>query len=325
MPSSASEHSADPRPLLGIGSCLAGNAVRYNGDSKAANQYVRALCDHFDTRAFCPEMAAGLGVPRPPIHLVGTQEAVRVVDVATHENDYTEAIGAFGREVLQMAPDLCGYILVKGSPSCGYDRVKRYADDGRLLGSDQKGIFAAALAHADPLLPLEDDGRLNDPALRESFVTRAITYHQWKALVSSGLTAQKLIEFYTRRKYLVMAHHVPGYKALGRLLANAGGEPLEELAEKVITELMAALARRATRRSHSNALFHVAGYLKRRINAGQRQRLAALIEDYRTGKVPLVVPITLLRHYFADLPDDYINGQVFLEPYPDSLGLRNEL
>ena len=317
------DKSRETRPLLGIGSCLAGNAVRYNGQTKSRNQYVRQLCEHFETTAFCPEMAIGLGVPRPPIHLVGTEDAVRIVDAATQTRDYTDDIRAYAREVLEQAPRLSGYILVKGSPSCGWGRVKRYSEDGNYLASDQNGVFAAALAEADPLLPLEDDGRLNDPGLRESFVTRACAYHEWKILLDEGLSTHRLIAFYSRYKYLVMAHHVPGYNALGPMLADAGRQPLQELAERVIATMMDALAHTATRRSHSNVLFHIAGYLKRRIPAAQRQRLAALIEDYRTGRIPLVVPVTLLKHHFADNPDAYIDRQVFLEPYPDELGIRN--
>ncbi|MCB1690402.1 MAG: DUF1722 domain-containing protein [Halioglobus sp.] len=311
------------KPLLGIGSCLAGNAVRYNGDTKKPNEYVRNICEHFDTRAFCPEMGVGLGVPRPPIRLVGTEDTVRIVDVKTHTHDYTGPIQDYALQVLQQAPELCGYILVKGSPSCGYGRVKRYSEDGQHLASDQNGIFANALAQADPLLPLEDDGRLNDPGLRESFVTRACAYHDWKALINEGLTTHRLIAFYTRYKYLVMAHHVPSYKSLGPLVANADRLPLHELATHFIHALMAALTHRATRRSHSNVLFHLAGYLKRTITTAQRQRLAALIEDYRIGQVPLVVPVTMLKHHFSDNPNAYIDSQVFLEPYPDELRVRN--
>lgn len=311
------------RPLLGIGSCLAGNAVRYNGKTNSPNAHVREICAHFDTRAFCPEMGIGLGVPRPPIHLVGSSHAVRVLDVQTHSHDYTDRIRGYAQEVLDQAPLLCGYILVKGSPSCGYGRVKRYSPQGSYLASDQNGIFAQALAKIDPLLVLEDDGRLNDPGLRESFVTRACAYHEWKMLRQSDLTAHRLIAFYTRYKYLVMAHHVPSYKALGPMLANAGKQPVEKLADEFIHAFMAALTHRATRRTHSNVLFHLAGYLRRRITAAQRQRLAGLIEDYRTGKVPLIVPVTLLKHHFADHPNAYVNGQVFLDPYPDELRVRN--
>jgi uncharacterized protein YbgA (DUF1722 family)/uncharacterized protein YbbK (DUF523 family) len=311
------------QPLLGIGSCLAGNAVRYSGDTKKPNEYVRELCAAFDTRAFCPEMGIGLGVPRPPIHLVGSEHAVRIVDVKTHQHDYTAQIQAYAQHVLDEAPQLCGYILVKGSPSCGYGRVKRYSPEGQHLAADQNGIFAQALADLDPRLPLEDDGRLNDPGLRESFVTRACAYHDWKQLVQSGLSPHRLIQFYTRYKYLVMAHHVPSYKTLGPLLANAGQRDVEATAKEFIDTLMAALTHRATRRSHSNVLFHLAGYLRGRITGEQRQRLSALIEDYRSGKVPLVVPVTLFKHYFADHPNAYINEQVFLDPYPDELRVRN--
>ena len=183
------------RPVMGIGSCLAGNAVRYNAQTKAANQHVRAIMDSFEMRAFCPEMGAGMGVPRPPIHLVGTEDSVRALDVDTHENDFTDKIAAYAGTVLDLAPELCGYILVKGSPSCGYERVKRYAENGHHIRADQQGIFASALARLDPLMPLEDDGRLNDPGLRESFITRAYTYHDWKQTTAEGLKPGALVSF----------------------------------------------------------------------------------------------------------------------------------
>lgn len=312
------------KPLLGIGSCLAGNAVRYNAQTKKPNAHVVALTEQFETRAFCPEMGAGMGVPRPPIHLVGdTPDNIRIVDVETHANDFTAPITGYAQHVLGEAPDLCGYILVKGSPSCGYGRVKRYSEKGHHLASDQNGVFANALHAADPLLPLEDDGRLNDERLRESFATRACTYHDWKSTVAQGLSARALIDFYTRYKYLVMTHHVPSYQRLGKMLANAGKEDIEQLAQTFIQTLMSALTHTTTRASHGNTLFHISGYLKRDLTSEQRQRLRDLIESYRKGEVPLIVPVTMLKHYFADSPDAYINNQVFLNPYPDELRLRN--
>jgi uncharacterized protein YbgA (DUF1722 family)/uncharacterized protein YbbK (DUF523 family) len=313
----------EQQPVMGIGACLAGRAVRYNGQTKAANDHVQRIAEIFAMRPFCPEMAAGLGVPRPPIHLVGDQTAVRVLDVESHQHDHTDAIARHAREVLTLEPNLCGYVLVKASPSCGYERVKRFNQKGNIVAHDQQGIFAAALGRADPLLPLEDDGRLNDPGLRESFVTRALVYHNWKRLNKEGLTAARLIEFYSRHKYLVMAHHHGSYKRLGPLLANAGKQALQPLAGEFIATLMDALKHRATRRSHSNALFHLSGYLKKKISPEERQRLKALIDQYRLGQVPLIVPVTLLRHHFANNPNAYIDQQVFLEPFPDSLQLRN--
>lgn len=308
---------------MGIGACLAGNAVRYNGQTKSPNQHVRDICELFELRSFCPEMGIGMGVPRAPIHLVGSADSVRALDVASHSEDYTDALADYAGRVLAVAPELCGYVLVKGSPSCGYDRVKRFADNGYSVASDQQGIFAAALHRADPLLPLEDDGRLNDPGLCESFVTRALTYHQWKQLCSEPLDAGRLVAFYSRYKYLVMAHHVPSYKAIGKLLADAGKQPIETLSKEFIQLLMSGLSRRATRRSHSNVLYHLAGYLKRDLQPSDRQRMSELIDQYRTGLVPLIVPITLLRHHFANNPNAYIDGQVFMTPYLDDLKLRN--
>ena len=313
------------KPVMGIGSCLAGNAVRYNGQTKSPNQHVRALADNFELRAFCPEMAAGMGVPREPIHLVGTEDSVRALDVGSHSNDFTDKIAGHATTVLSLAPELCAYILVKGSPSCGYDRVKRYAANGHSVASDQKGIFATALNKHDPLLPLEDDGRLNDPGLRESFVTRAYTYHDWKCQIRAEFGAHELINFYSRYKYLVMAHHVPSYKILGRMLADAGKQDIATLADEFIATLMAALTYRATRRSHSNVLYHLSGYLKRDVPGAERQRLKDLIEQYRLGHIPLVVPVTMLKHHFAYSPNAYIDNQVFMAPYPDELQLRNLL
>jgi len=317
------ETDTPAKPVMGIGACLAGKAVRYNGQTKSPNDHVRSISEAFEMRSFCPEMGIGMGVPRAPIHLVGTPDAVRALDVETHSRDYTDQLAGYAGTVLELAPELCGYILVKGSPSCGYERVKRFADNGYGVGSDQQGIFAAALAAADPLLPLEDDGRLNDPGIRESFVTRAFAYHDWKLLCREGLTAHRLITFYSRYKYLVMAHHVPGYKSLGTMLADAGKKPLDALAADFVAEFMRALTVRATRRSHTNVLYHLSGYLKRSVPAAERQRLKDLIEQYRLGHIPLVVPLTMLKHHFANSPNAYIEGQVFMTPYPDELQLRN--
>ena len=278
-------------------------------------------------------------MPRPPIHLVSVNDQIRIKDADTHENDYTDPIRDYARQTLKIAPELCGYILVKGSPSCGYGRVKRYNEKGNYMASDQDGVFATlptvcsalafalatALAEFDPLLPLEDDGRLNDPRLRESFVTRACTYHAWKSMLNEGLTAHRLIEFYSRHKYLVMAHSVPAYRSIGRMVAEAGKRDLAELGPEFIDALMGALRKPATRRSHTNVLQHLAGYLKRKLSPEERQRLAQLIDSYRLGHVPLVVPVTMLRHHFANHPNTYIDSQVFLEPYPEQLQLRNQI
>ena len=234
-----------PRPLIGIGSCLAGNAVRYNGEANSSNSYVREICEQFDVQAFCPEMGIGLGVPRPPIHLVGSRDSARVLDVETHRHDYTDAIRSYAGQVLDRAPLLCGYILVKGSPSCGYGDVKRYTRVGEYLASDQDGIFSSALRETDTLLPLEDDERLKDANLRESFVNRARAYHHWKTLTSQELAVQGLIDFHTRYKPRLKAQPLLNEKLFEPALARADQQTLKEIGTELINAVMTALSHRS--------------------------------------------------------------------------------
>lgn len=316
---------------VGIGACLAGQAVRFNALTKRPGDALKQLATVFEFRPFCPEVAIGLGVPRAPIRLVGpagldvAPSQLRAVDSDTGSNDVTEALRAQGQLLIERHPDLCGYVLVKGSPSCGLERVKRYSVEGQVQPSDGIGIFAQALMAADPLLPVEEDGRLNDDRLRESFVARVYTYRRWRQLLAEGLTHHKLLRFYASHKYAVMAHCVQSYRAIGRLLADAGKQPLQPLAAQVIAQIMAALKKPATRRGHTNVLEHIRGYLKDRLGAEEKAELSELIAQYRTGVVPLIVPLTLLRHHFRRHPDAYIEQQVFMRPYPDALSLRNAI
>lgn len=327
------EESPFAIPLIpvGIGACLLGLPVRFNGSHKKGSGVLDALAAHFELRPFCPEVAIGLGVPRPTIRLVGPagelveQASLRAVDSDTGAHDVSVPLRDYGATVAAAQSDLCGYIFVKGSPSCGMERVKRYADNGTVQPANATGLFAEALMRAQPLLPVEEDGRLHDDRLRESFVARVFTYYHWRTLCREGLTHHQLLKFYARHKYLVMSRHIPTYQALGRLLADAKREPLDTLVPQVIALIMDALKRPATRRGHTNVLEHIRGYLKRRINAEEKQELGEVIEQYRTGIVPLIVPLTLLKHFFRRYPDAYIEQQVFMQPYPENLSLRNSL
>jgi uncharacterized protein YbgA (DUF1722 family)/uncharacterized protein YbbK (DUF523 family) len=313
------------KPEIGIGACLMGQPVRYNGDSKRSNPHINSLKDHLRLRTFCPELAIGLGVPRETVRLVGDLEALRLTDSATQTADYTAPMKDYAAQVVADTPGMAGYILVKGSPSCGYQRVKRYNEKGNAAGSDSSGIFAAALMKLDPLLPLEEDGRLNDDRLRENFITRVYAYHDWKLLCNAGLTRHRLTGFWARYKYLVMARHTASYKAIGRVLASAKGIPLQQIAEEFVALLMYALEQLPTRKSQTNVLQHIRGYLKRDLNGGDKRELDVLIDQYNGGVVPIVVPLTLLRHHFKNFSYPYIDQQVFMRPYPEQLGLRNNL
>lgn len=318
------EREPAERPRIGIGACLTGEPVRYNGSSKRGNDAIDAIARVMELRPFCPELAIGLGVPREPIRIVAGPGGPRAVDSATQRSDYTAPLQDYARRVAQTQV-LSGYILVKGSPSCGYERVKVYDERGHNLPSDGVGVFARQLMRSLPLLPVEEDGRLNDTGLRERFIRRVYTYHDWQRLrAEQPLTMHRLIRFYSRYKYLVMAHDVPTYKRIGRLLARPDRN-IERLGNKVIALVMWALGRSVRRGAYANALSHVKGYLKRRISASERQLLDTVIEDYRCGKVPLVVPVRMLKHYFALFPNEYIDQQAFLHAYPDELGVRNQM
>lgn len=313
------------KPVIGIGACLVGQPVRFNGESKRKNNHIESLKDHMDLSSFCPEMAIGMGVPREPIRLVGDIAHIRLLDSDSQTKDYTDPIRSYAATVHENNPDLAGYILVKGSPSCGYERVKRYNELGNPLKSDAMGVFAAELHRLDPLLPLEEDGRLNDNRLRENFVTRVYAYHDWKKLVALGTTHQGLIKFWARYKYLVMAHSISDYKLIGQLLANHQKQSLEVIAQRFIQLLMSALKTMATRKTHTNVLEHIRGYLKKHLSTDDKHELGGLIEQYRSGIVPLVVPLTMLRHHFKNHHNDYIDQQVFFYPYPEQLSLRNHV
>jgi uncharacterized protein YbgA (DUF1722 family)/uncharacterized protein YbbK (DUF523 family) len=312
------------RPLIGISSCLMGQKVRYDGTAKRDRWIVEQLGKHVDYQPICPEMAIGMGTPRPPIRLVGSPEAPRVLGVADAGLDVTEALEGFALNTAAQLGGVSGYVFMSKSPSCGMERVKLYDAGGH---AEKKGVgaYARVLMQSLPNLPCEEEGRLNDPVLRENFVNRVFAYRRWQSLRAAGLSAKALIEFHSRHKYMVMAHSQAAYQRLGRLLSHLKGVDLARVADAYEAEFMAALKRRAGRKRHVNALQHIQGYLKEHTDGGDRQELAESIESYRREEVPLVVPMKLLRHYFRRHPDPYIDQQWYLNPYPESLGLRNAI
>ena len=325
QPAETTPHAGTPERIpVGVSSCLLGEAVRYDGGHKHDRYVTGALGRYFEYVAWCPEALAGLGVPRPPIRLAGDPDAPRAVRVADPSVDVTDALLAVARDATTRMGALRGYIFKRGSPSCGMARVKVHGAPGKSPRMGQ-GVFARAVMQAHPLLPCEEEGRLNDAPLRESFVERVFACDRWIRAMASGCTPGRLVAFHTRHKLLLLSHSEVHYRAAGRLVADAGGRDRDRLAEEYLSIFMEGMQRRATRRRHTNVLQHLAGFLKRSIDAGDRRALADIIEEYRTGTVPLVVPIRFLRHHFRRAPDLYVEMQHYLEPYPDDLGLRNHL
>lgn len=308
---------------VGISACLLGEPVRFNGGHKESRLCSETLARHFEFIPVCPEVAIGLGTPRQPIRLVGDPDHPRAVGSVHAELDVTDALTAYGQQVATELHDICGFVLMQKSPSCGMERVKVYQANGHPIEGGGSGLFAHALMQARPDLPIEEDGRLNDPVLRENFLTRIFAYAEWQRLVASGLTRKALVEFHSRYKYQLLATDPVQYKALGRLVATVGKQPLEAFAPSYFSQLMAALKKTASRGTHTNVLQHLSGYLKRDLGTQDKQELQRLIDQYREGVVPLVVPMTLLKHHFRRHPDRYVPTQVYLQPHPEDLSLRN--
>ncbi|WP_297791153.1 DUF523 and DUF1722 domain-containing protein [uncultured Marinobacter sp.] len=310
---------------VGISTCLLGKEVRHDGGHKHSRYCTQVLSKHFEFRSICPELEAGLGVPRPAIHLRDYPEGLRLIETKGTA-DHTEAMQSFIDEVIPSLANLRGYILMAKSPSCGMERIKIHNEEGRVVHRDGRGMFAEALIKAFPLMPVEEEGRLNDDMLRENFIERVFAYDDWMQNVAGDkLSPQALIEFHTRHKFQLLAHSERIYRQLGPMLGDLKSEPLPELADRYIHSFMEAMSQKVSRGSHVNAMQHLMGYLRDSMADEDRKVLMEQIEAYHRGEIPLVVPMTLLRMAQRREPVDYLLTQQYLTPYPDELGLRNKV
>ena len=310
---------------IGVSQCLLGDKVRYDGGHKRSLFLTEVLVDLVEFRAVCPEVAIGLGVPRKPIRLVLENGETRVLGVENPELDVTEALLAQAEIAVKQMPDICGYVFMQNSPSCGVFGMKRYLPNGYSIDRQGRGAYAKRFIELMPLLPVEEAGRLMDVGLRENFLTRVFAYHDFKTQIAPAPTAKNLIEFYSRYKYQVMAHHVPSYFAIGRYLANLAGRDIQQTSAEFFQLFMDALKHHATRKGNTNAMMHLRGYLKNILNTRDKQELSQLIDSYNAGRVPLVVPLTLLKHHLLKLDNAYLKSQTFWSPLPEHLGLRNHI
>jgi len=310
---------------LGVSSCLLGHEVRFDGGHKR-DRFVTDLLGRFvEWVPICPEVEVGMETPRPALRLVGDGDRVRMVEIKSGR-DHTRAMERYSaRRVRDLRSlDLSGYILKKNSPSCGMTRVKVYGEKG-MPTRQGRGLYASALMEAYPDLPCEDEGRLNDPKLRDNFIERVFAYHRLSRLFRGRWTRGQVVAFHTAHKLQVMAHSTVAYRDLGRLVATLKQMPRAAFRERYESGFMGALAPLASRGRNANVLQHAAGHLKKKLDSGSRGELAELIHDYREGLVPLVVPVTLIAHHVRRHDVDYLSGQVFLEPHPKELMLRNHV
>ena len=314
------------RPIrVGISACLIGDEVRFDGGHKRDAFLTETFGRFVEWVPVCPEVECGLGTPRESMRLVRVENGVRLLTVRSGV-DLTAQMEHFSRSRVSALEreDLSGYVLKKDSPSCGLERVKVYDRHGTPTRGG-RGMFAAALVEAFPHLPVEEEGRLADPRLRDNFVERVFAYRELRSLFVARWAVGDLVHFHGAHKLLLLAHAPETYRQLGRLVASARGMARRDLERRYIDGFMRALGQLATTRRHTNVLQHMAGYFKDRLDAASKRELADTIADYRRGLFPLVVPLTLLRHYVRRLEVAYLAQQTYLQPHPKELMLRNHV
>jgi uncharacterized protein YbgA (DUF1722 family)/uncharacterized protein YbbK (DUF523 family) len=323
------------RPRIGISACLLGEAVRWDAGHKRDAYLVDVIGAHVEWVPVCPEVEAGFGTPRETMQLVrDASGSVKLMTTKTGRN-VTGRMTRFARtrvDALARA-NLSGYVLKKDSPSCGMERVRVYdhatetreSSARRAPARNGRGLFATALLARCPDLPVEEEGRLSDPRLRENFIERVFAYHRLRSLFDAKWTVADLVQFHTAHKLTLLAHSPAAYRSLGRLVAAARSQRRSALAQDYQSGFMRALTAIATPGRHANVLEHMLGYFRKSLDADSRAEIASLIDSHRKGRVPLIVPITLLKHHIRHEGVGYLAGQVYLQPHPSELSLRNHV
>ena len=328
---------SEDRPRIGISSCLLGQPVRFDAGHKLDPFLVETFGRHVEWVPVCPEVEAGFGTPRETMRLVltGPQQRERgerfdprgiALVLNKQGTDVTERLVSYSRTKAGNLAQarLSGYVLKKDSPSCGMEGVKVYTPAGQALRGG-RGLFAEALMARLPNLPVEEEGRLGDPRLRENFVERVFAYRRLCSLFEGRWTVGGVVAFHTAHKLTLMAHSPVAYRALGQLVSAAKARPRGEFAAEYQSRFMRALAIVATPGRQANVLQHMLGYVSDDLDTDARRELLAVIEDHRREQAPLIVPMTLMRHHVRRLKVEYLLGQTWLEPHPRELNLRNHI
>jgi len=310
---------------LGISSCLLGEKVRYDGGHKLDHFLADTLGNYVTWVPVCPEVESGLPVPREAMHLVGDPKAPRLVTIRTGI-DHTSRMKRWANSKVAALKreELCGFVFKSRSPSSGMRGVKIYTELGMPYATGS-GIFAHAFMRGFPLLPMEDEGRLHDPAIRQNFIERIFVFKRWQEFKKGGGTAGALVSFHTEHKLLMMSHSQKHYGVLGKIVAGAKKAKRDALHQQYITTLMDGLSLPTTVKKNTNVLQHMAGYFKAQLSRDEKQELQEVIEQYRRELVPLIVPVTLLKHFVRKYNVDYLKRQYYLSPHPAELMLRNHV
>jgi len=310
---------------IGTSACVMGEKVRYDGGHKRSAFVMTQLSERYQLIPFCPEMGIGMSAPRAAIQLREINGNIVLVDSKTGLQDYTDSMTGYFNKNEDKLASLDGYIVAAKSPSCGMERIKIHDEAGKQLRKDGIGVFAHQLKTRFPNLPVEEDGRLNDIGIRESFFARLHAYAAFKRIVLAKLTPASLVDFHTRYKYLVLAYCPKTYYELGPLVASCGNvngtDDFEVLVSNYLGKMMHAMSRNTSRKKHTNVLMHLQGFFKRELSPRNKQELSTTIDNFYQGYVPLLAPLTLINHYLMEFPNPFLKKQVYLQPFPLELGI----
>lgn len=315
----------EERIRLGVSQCLLGDSVRYDGGHKLDRLIRDTLGQYVDFVPVCPEAECGLGVPREAMRLEGDPEAPRLVTIRTKQDLTEQMLTWAAQRVRQLEKEeLCGFIFKSRSPSSGMERVEVYNEKGIPVRRGV-GLFAAAFKAHFPLLPVEDEGRLHDPRLRENFIESIFALKRWRETLGGRRTIGKLVQFHTENKLLILSHSQQQYRDMGKLVARGKDLPNAELYSRYEVQLLEALRLKPTIKKHVNVLQHMMGYFKKVLSSEEKQELLEVISSYHQGLTPLIVPITLFNHYVRKYQEPYLSRQTYLNPHPTALKLRNHV
>jgi len=310
---------------LGVSACLLGEKVRYDGGHKLDRFLRDTLGQYVDYIPVCPEVECGLPVPRESMRLEGDPESPRLVTSITKRDITKQMVQWAKKRVKELErEDLCGFIFKSESPSSGMERIKVYNEKGMPVKKGI-GIFAKIFMEHFPLLPVEEEGRLHDPKIRENFIERIFTLKRWREVLTNKQNLGNLVRFHTQHKLLILSHSPKHEQLMGRLVAKAKGLPIKEVFEEYQTLLMEALKLYATPKKNANVLIHMMGYFKEQLSQDEKKELLEVIYHYQNGYIPLIVPITLLQHYVRKYNQPYLKEQVYINPHPLELQLRNHI
>jgi uncharacterized protein YbgA (DUF1722 family)/uncharacterized protein YbbK (DUF523 family) len=310
---------------IGISSCLLGNKVRWNAGHKRDPYLINTLGQFVEYVPVCPEVEAGFGVPRESFRLVGDPEAPRLITFKS-KTDHTDQMLTWASKRVQELENeaLCGFIFKSDSPSSGMVRVKVYNAKG-MPEKKGVGLFARAFMNRYPLIPVEDDGRLHNPKIRENFIERIFTLKRWRDSVANSPRMGTLVDFHTRNKLLILSHSQKHYRLMGKLVAGGKQVPLKERYDQYENLLMESLALQITVKKNINVLQHLMGYFKKQITPDEKRELLEVFDQYREKFVPLLVPLTLVNHYVRKYDQPYLKMQTYLNPHPVELQLRTHV